>query len=64
MEKISEEDSLVKTIIKKRFNWAKDVRSKNAKYEANKDKKYKIYQWERASKKSFERVKEQLKKPM
>lgn len=64
LEKIGGEDSLVKTIIRKRFNWAKDVRAKNAKYEANKDKKYKIYRWKRSSKKSFERVKEQLKKRM
>lgn len=64
IEKIGAEDSLIHSVIKKRFNWAKDVRTKNAKYKANKDKKYKIYRWERASKKSFERVKAQLKKPM
>jgi len=40
------------------------VREKRAKYEANKGKKNTIFYWERASKKSFERVKAQLKKPM
>lgn len=65
LEKIGGEDHLVKTIIKKRFNWATDVRRKKAKFEeANKNKTYKIYRWERASKKSFERVKEQLKRPI
>lgn len=64
LEKLGAEDSLIQTVIKKRFNWARDVRAKKAKYEANKDKKYKIYRWERASKKSFDRVKEQLKRPI
>ena len=64
LERIGTEDSLIQTIIKKRFNWAKEIRAKNAKYEANKNKKYKIYRWERTSKKSFDRVKEQLKRPM
>ncbi len=52
------------TIIRKRFNWLKDISDKQQKREVNKDKKYTIYRWERASKKSFERVKEQLKRPM
>ena len=64
LERIYPNDKLIKTIVKKRFNWANDVREKHAKYEANKDKKYKIYRWERASKKSFDRVKAQLKRPM
>ncbi len=49
-------------MIKKRFHWARDIRAKKVKYDANKGKKYKIYHWERASKKSFDRVKEQLKR--
>ncbi len=64
LESIGKSDELIQTIIKKRFNWLKQNRESKAKYEANKNKKYKIYRWERASKKSFERVKEQLKKPM
>ena len=64
LEKIAPNDELIKTVVKKRFNWAKEVREKKAKFEANKGKKYNIYRWERASKKSFDRVKEQLKKPM
>lgn len=64
LERLGAEDSLIQTVIKKRFNLAEDIRAKKAKYEANKYKKYKIYRWERASKKSFERVKEQLKRPV
>ena len=64
LEKLGKSDELVKTIVTKRFNWVKQVRESNAKYEANKNKKHKIYRWERASKKSFDRVKEQLKKPI
>ncbi|WP_396601803.1 HEAT repeat domain-containing protein [Algibacter sp. R77976] len=64
LERIAPNDELVKSIVRKRFNWVNDVREKRAKYEANKDKKHKIYRWERASKKSFDRVKEQLKRPM
>ncbi|WP_248723693.1 HEAT repeat domain-containing protein [Seonamhaeicola sp. ML3] len=64
LEKIGCQDELGTTIIKKRFDWVKLQREKQAKREANKGKKYKIYRWERASKKSFDRVKEQLKKPI
>ncbi|HMC00645.1 MAG TPA: HEAT repeat domain-containing protein [Flavobacteriaceae bacterium] len=62
LEEIGDSDELIQTIVKKRFNWLKQVRERKAKYDANKNKKYKIYRWERSSKKSFERVKEQLKK--
>ncbi|AUP80447.1 HEAT repeat domain-containing protein [Flavivirga eckloniae] len=64
LEMIGCTDELGTTIINKRFNWVKNKREKEAKREANKNKKYKIYVWERSSKKSFERVKEQLKRPM
>ena len=64
LESIAESDELVQTIVKKRFKWIKQIRENKAKYEANKNKKYKIYRWERSSKKSFDRVKEQLKKPI
>ena len=65
LEHIGGEDKMINAVIKKRFNWATDVRLKKAKKdEANKNRTYKIRRWERASKKSFERVKEQLKRPM
>ncbi|MEL0457020.1 HEAT repeat domain-containing protein [Flavobacteriaceae bacterium SZ-1-7] len=64
LESIGAEDELIKTITKKRFYWVKQVQDRKAKYEANKNKKYNIYRWERASKKSFDRVKEQLKRPI
>lgn len=64
LEALGCNDELIISITKKRFNWVKEIRNKEAKREANKDKKYTIYRWERASKKSFERVKEQLKRPM
>lgn len=64
LDQIGCQDELGATIIKKRFDWLKKQRDKKAKQEANKGKTYNIYRWERASKKSFERVKEQLKKPI
>ena len=66
LDKIGFEDDFASVIIKKRFNWLKIKREKDAASEArkNKPKKYNIYRWKRSSKKSFDRVKEQLKKPM
>ncbi|MCL5128893.1 MULTISPECIES: HEAT repeat domain-containing protein [unclassified Algibacter] len=64
LERMGENDELIKAIVKKRFNWAKKVRDSDAKFKANKNKKHNIYRWERASKKSFDRVKAQLKRPM
>ena len=64
LESIGCKDELSTTIIRKRFNWLKRKRESDKKRDANKGKKYKIYRWERASKKSFDRVKEQLKRPM
>ncbi|WNH13329.1 HEAT repeat domain-containing protein [Thalassobellus suaedae] len=64
LERIDPEDEIIKTVIKKRFHWVTQIREASKKREANKGKKHKIYKWERASKKSFERVKEQLKRPM
>jgi hypothetical protein len=64
LEKISKEEELIKTIVNKRFNWVTYINERKAKYEANKNKRYTIYRWERTSKKSFDRVKEQLKKPI
>lgn len=64
LENIGYEDDVIKTVIKKRFQWVSQIRETNKKREANKGKKHKIYRWERASKKSFERVKEQLKRPI
>ncbi|WP_347922376.1 HEAT repeat domain-containing protein [Pontimicrobium sp. SW4] len=65
LDRIECEDELGKTVIKKRFNWLQKLKEKEEKRrKANSIKKYNIYRWERASKKSFDRVKEQLKKPM
>ncbi len=64
LEALGCNDELVISITRKRFSWVKQMRDKESKREANKAKKYKIYRWERASKKSFDRVKEQLKRPM
>ncbi|MFI1745415.1 HEAT repeat domain-containing protein [Thalassobellus sediminis] len=64
LESIGYEDDIIKTVIKKRFNWVTQMRETAKKREVNKEKKHTIYKWERASKKSFERVKEQLKRPM
>ncbi|WP_299552833.1 HEAT repeat domain-containing protein [Seonamhaeicola sp.] len=64
LEKIGCRDELGAIIIKKRFNWVKEVQEKQAKWEATKNKKYHIYRWERTSKKNFELVKERLKRPI
>ncbi len=64
LERISTNDELIKTIVKKRFKWVNEIREKREKFEANKGKKYNIYRWERASKKSFDMVKERLKRPI
>jgi hypothetical protein len=66
LESINCEDQLNKTLINKRFNWVQIQREKEvkAKENAQKPKKHNIYKWERASKKSFERVKAQLNKPI
>ncbi|GAB1855875.1 hypothetical protein MHTCC0001_07100 [Flavobacteriaceae bacterium MHTCC 0001] len=64
LEALGCSDDLMTLITRKRFNWVKQVRDKKAKQRASAGKKYKIYRWERASKKSFERVKEQLKRPI
>ena len=65
LENIDCEDDLGKSIIKKRFNWVHKLKVKEERRKkANLVKKHNIYRWERASKKSFDRVKEQLKKPI
>ena len=64
LEDIGYEDELNSIIAKKRLSWLKLARDRHDKRKANRGKKYKIYRWERASKQSFDRVKEQLKRPM
>ncbi|WP_241695524.1 HEAT repeat domain-containing protein [Winogradskyella litoriviva] len=57
-------DELIISITSKRFNWVKQIRDQKEKRNIPKNKKHNIYRWQRASKKSFERVKAQLKKPI
>ena len=57
-------DDLVISITRKRFNWVKEIRDKEERLKNKKAKKHNIYRWERASKKSFEIVKERLKRPI
>jgi hypothetical protein len=57
-------DELVISITSKRFKWVKEIRDKEANKKVKKDKKHNIYRWKRASKKSFDRVKAQLNKPI
>jgi hypothetical protein len=64
LETLECDDELVLNIIKKRFNWLKEIGNKDLKRQVKKDKKHNIYRWKRASKESFDRVKEQLKKPI
>ena len=64
LETLGCQDDLVISITRKRFNWVKEIRDKEEKSKVKKAKKYNIYRWKRASKDSFDRVKQQLKKPM
>lgn len=64
LEHIQDNDELIKSIVKKRFDWLKRLREKEEKQNNAKTKKHNIYRWERASKKSFEMVKERLKRPI
>ena len=64
LENLQDGDELIKSIVRKRFNWVKEIREKEEKQKNKKAKKHNIYRWERASKKSFEMVKERLKRPI
>lgn len=64
LERLESNEELIKSIIKKRFHWVKNLRDKEEKQKNKKVKKHNIYHWERASKKSFEIVKERLKRPI
>ena len=64
LERLGTKDELIKSIIKKRFNWVKNLRDKEERQKSAKVKKHNIYRWERTSKKSFEMVKERLKRPI
>lgn len=64
LEYLQDDDELIKSIVRKRFDWLKILRDKEEKQNNVKTKKYNIYHWERASKKSFEMVKERLKRPI
>ena len=64
LESIGCNDELVISITRKRFNWVKEIRDKEEKRKVKKDKKHNIYRWQRASKKSFDLVKERLNRPI
>ena len=64
LEAINFDDEFSTSIIKKRFEWVKQLRDSQEKFEESKGRKYGIYRWERTSKKNFEMVKERLKKPI
>ena len=64
LERISPNNELVISITRKRFSWLKNIRDKEESQKNKAPRKYNIHRWERSSKKSFDRVKEQLKKPI
>ena len=64
LEHLQDSDELIKSIVRKRFNWVKILRDKEEKQKSRKAKKQNIYRWDRASKKSFDMVKERLKRPI
>ncbi|MCB0400400.1 MAG: HEAT repeat domain-containing protein [Winogradskyella sp.] len=64
LEYLQDSDELIKSIVRKRFSWVKEIREKEERQKDTKAKKHNIYRWERTSKKSFEMVKERLKRPI
>ena len=64
LEHLQDSDELIKSIVRKRFNWVKILRDKEDKQKSRKAKKHNIYRWDRTSKKSFDMVKERLKRPI
>jgi len=64
LEAINVNDELTLSIIKKRFDWVRELREKKEKFDASKGQKSNIYKWERTTKKNFEMVKERLKRPI
>lgn len=64
LETLNCNEDLMISITTKRFNWAKVIRDKEERQLQKTEKKHNIYKWERASKKSFEMVKERLKRPI
>jgi len=64
LEDIGCEDELASLVIRKRFRWLEKLRKAEEKNKASKTQKSKIYKWNRTSKRSFDIVKEQLKRPM
>ena len=57
-------EDLIITITKKRLLWLKTARDNAAKKEPKTHKNHTIFRWERTSKKSFDHVKERLKRPI
>lgn len=64
LETLGCNNELIISVTRKRFDWVKEIRDKKEKQNEQRDKKHNIYRWERASKKSFEMVKERLKRPI
>ena len=64
LERIACDDELIISMTRKRFSWAEKIRDKDAQQKKKPEKKRSIYRWERSSKKSFEMVKERLKRPI
>lgn len=64
LETLGCNNELIISITRKRFNWAKEYRDKQKRQKNKAPRRYNIYRWERSSKKSFDLVKEQLKKPI
>jgi len=64
LEAIGYSDQLIISITQKRFKWFKTIQRKEEQLKEKKQQKYNIYKWKRSSKKSFEMVKERLKRPI
>ena len=64
LEAIGYSDQLIISITQKRFKWFKTIQRKEEQLKEKKQQKYNIYKWKRSSKKSFEMIKERLKRPI
>ena len=64
LEALDHNNELINAITKRRLNWFKHFSDKERLTAKKVKKRYNIYRWERTSKKNFEMVKEQLKRPM
>ena len=63
LDRLDDNKELKPLIVGKRFEWMKSINEKEAKFEANRGKKYKTYKWKRKYNNVSEKVKATIKIP-